>query len=530
MKLPRFGGSWQVPLALLLLLLAVAPVLVLLRFEFGPVATEPIAIDELYFMSCAARGLAVGEVPVAGCHDTKAPLVFLAHQLVQPSAAAYDIARVKLAAFAVCGLLVALAGLLAWRMYGWLAAVLASASLLAVFGSDGYLLALKTESIGSVFLLLALLALGWRARGPEPWQVAMSGVLLGLALMSKQSFVFALVPVGLWLLVREWWQTPVRPLRALLLSGLLGACALLPMAGLGLLFIRLGTFDEFVASTFVYPRVYAGAPVGNWGQHLAWKAGGLGGFLLSVPLVTGLAAAALLRPMASRISAPSSGQIWLVAAAAAGMVGLLLVAAVQFSYHLLPAWVLLSVLAGGAAACWMEDARDRGQLRLTVGLLVLAFGLQGIASWSSNGGKKGAASEFRHVPVLPQEGGGVAYVVGTWPAFYVGNRLVPASGVMYPNALPGAPPSWAYRPPDPATSKGRELIARQEVNAQRLLLDFQRTPPRYVMVVDSASRAIDSTRWTDIPVLETYLRLRCVPDRWVPGPVQKQGTLYRCQQ
>ncbi|MEY3273752.1 MAG: hypothetical protein RLZZ341_2658 [Pseudomonadota bacterium] len=107
---------WTLVCALALLLVGLGASASQARFEFSAAAARPIAIDEWYFRSCAARGLAAGQIPVAGCHDTKSPLIFLAHRLTQTNPWSYDITRVKLAAFVLSGLVVLSVGVLAARV------------------------------------------------------------------------------------------------------------------------------------------------------------------------------------------------------------------------------------------------------------------------------------------------------------------------------------------------------------------------------------------------------------------------------
>ena len=519
-------GWWTGAAMLLVAALASAT---LLQFEFGAARLQPIAIDEWYFLSCAARGLAVGQVPIAGCHDTKSPLIFLVHQWVQPSAWAYDIVRVKVAAFGESALLTAAAATLAHRMGGRLAAVVTAALMLVVFLSDRHLYALKTELLGSVFMLAALwpLVVARGLPGPAAW--ALSGLLFGFALMSKQSFVFAMVGSMAW-----WcWATVrgrVTPGRGAFALLLFGVASLLPIAALAAVFQSQGKLVDFLLSTFVYPTVYSAQVPGSALNQLAWKAGAVADYMQAVPLVVML----FLGSMAWLAQGSRHGKPhWLneaspVVAAALGMLLMLLVAPILFAYHALPAWALMAAV-GGAAASRLLQAPPVRIRRVVAAVLLVAVAIQSLQGWITTGGKAGVGDAGAVVPRLVIEPGDYGYVVGTWPAFFVVTRLVPASDVMYPNALPGAPASWAYTPPDSATSKGRRLIALQEQNAIALRDDFKRTPPRYVMVVDALARAPGSSRVTDIEVLETYLHERCRLDREVPGGVFERGRLYVCE-
>src|SRR5438105_13458289 len=77
----------------------------LAAIEFGERRGLAIQVDELYFASCAARATATG-LTMAGCHDSKAPLIHLLYQAVQAGHRPYDIVAVKIAAFATVALIV----------------------------------------------------------------------------------------------------------------------------------------------------------------------------------------------------------------------------------------------------------------------------------------------------------------------------------------------------------------------------------------------------------------------------------------
>jgi hypothetical protein len=525
----RHPSVWTLLCVLTVLFVGLGASASLARFELTTAAAHPIALDEWYFLSCAARGLAAGQVPVAGCHDTKSPLIFLAHQLTQPDPWSYDIARVKLAAYALSGLVVLCAGLLATRVAGRLAGVLAAGFLLLVLASDRHLYALKTEMLGSLFMLAALWPLVAAGRVPGPGAWLLSGLLFGLALMSKQSFVFGMVGVGFWWCL-QWLKGRVGLAPASVAMAAFAIGGLAPIAALALVFQINGRLDDFLLSTFVYPTVYAAPSPGSVLHQVAWRFGALSGILLKVPLVTlGFAMALamfLLKPREHDLEAVTE-PVAPVVAAGLGMLALLLVAAILFDYHVLPAWTLMAVAAGVLLAALLSRLPTAWAGVGTCGVLVLAL-LQGVHSWNTTGGQGGARDSRAEVPDLPSTRGEYGYVIGNWPAFFVATRLVPASEVMYPNALPGAPSSWAYTPPDPTTPKGARLIAHQERNAVKLAEDFSRTPPRWIMVVAALARAPGSSHITDIKVLDRYIRERCSLDRQVGGGVFTRGQLYAC--
>ena len=134
------------------LALAVAALSGLLVLEFGAWRGEAIAVDELHFAACAARGNAAGQLPVAGCHDNKTPLIYALHQLVQQLHGLYPLSAIK--AWAVALVLLNL-GALAWLVSrhtqrpgaGPAAGAVAAALALQPLTADAPLLGLKTETL-----------------------------------------------------------------------------------------------------------------------------------------------------------------------------------------------------------------------------------------------------------------------------------------------------------------------------------------------------------------------------------------------
>src|SRR5262245_6062529 len=98
--------------------LAILSILYIASIEFGPLAHLSLADDDVYFAVCAARGMAAGEIPITGCHDSKAPIVFLLYELIQPGGSPYDTFTIKAAAFAAVALIAVLVGWIAFRLAG----------------------------------------------------------------------------------------------------------------------------------------------------------------------------------------------------------------------------------------------------------------------------------------------------------------------------------------------------------------------------------------------------------------------------
>ena len=51
--------------------MAILSLLYIAAIEFGPLAHLSLGDDDIFFAVCAARGTAVGEIPISGCHDSK---------------------------------------------------------------------------------------------------------------------------------------------------------------------------------------------------------------------------------------------------------------------------------------------------------------------------------------------------------------------------------------------------------------------------------------------------------------------------
>lgn len=523
---------------LLALLLASVSFVRLGMAEFGVRADRPLAQDELYFMVCAARGLAVGEIPVSGCHDTKAPLIFLVHQFAQLLQPGYGYAAVKATAYGTVTLLVLLSAFVARRLGGWWAATAAAALVLQVFGFESRLAGLKTELVGSVFMLAGTWCLLLWLQVPTCARAVVAGLMYGLAIVSKQTFVFALLgPLAMlfWLTLKR--QMAVPQVAAHVLGFL--AASVVPAAAFLLAFSYQGRLPDFLGAMLLYPAAYTPTEAKPAVDVLLGKARDLVGYLVEAPflvVLSGLAAWKVLWPRPESLdsqgdAAQARRRIRLGAAmvlfSAIGMLLLLLVAPVQFYYHLLPAWILMAVLAAWAVADVLSKA---GVVTRFVVLVIWALGsaLQTWQTWTVEVPRPPRDWNIPLVPELPGVRGQFAYVVGVWPAFYVVNGLIPASNVMYPSALPGSPAGWNYTPPHPDTLFGKRLLALQSNNARQLIDDFRSTPPRLVLVIDGDARAPLSTRSTDIDVVATYLSANCRPQARVSGTEREAGTLYAC--
>ena len=489
--------------------------------EFGPLAHLALNVDETYFAACAARGTATGEIPISGCHDSKAPPIYLLYQIIQPGGSPYDTFTLKAAALTTVAIIAVLVGWIAFRLAGAAAAVVAPALLLQPLVSDSGLLALKTETVGAVFLLGGLVLLtgssSWRRCG----MLFAAGLLLGLAALTKQTYAVAGMAVILWVAVSTegrgvaWLATSAGRASVFCMG------ALLPfLVFLGIFYTRKRHID-FLASVFLYPSIYGGGSGGHsmFGE-LIWRAGAILDHLSRSPSLFSLFVAATvlsftpgLRAVPEPRRAPNARLLILLAGLF--LLAMLMVLPKYFAYHGIPAWVPMAILGSLVIGdYWPRLYRSApgGAAAVSMGLLAAAL-LPAASSWLSNGGRDNIADLRAPRSVLQGSRGEFGYVLGTWPHFYFYNGLIPATAVQFPWALPGTPGNWHSSLPDPASLRGRLLARLQERNLPILLADFQNTPPRYILVMEKMARRTGSTRVTDVPGLDDYLRERCAYSR-----------------
>lgn len=521
----------------LLLLISLGAVVNLVRLEFGPWATEAIQVDELFFSTCAARGIAIGQIPVPGCHDNKAPVIYWAHQLVHLAAGIYNIGAMKVAAYAIVAVIAGQVMFLAGRLGGWPAAIAAPALMLLTFSGDATLFALKTETIGSVFILsgigLWILADGTVSR--RRWFVV--GLFFGLATMTKQTYAVA----GLALIAhRLLVAVVVRDRPALAVTVDVFCCGLgmaLPMLGFVGWFALEGGWAELLGNLLIYPSIYGPASEVPVWRKIAWNCATILQILSRAPLVPVLLASAFivrwwpvsrLKDWRAAVASPTMAVIMVIGA-------LLLVLAIApkfFVFHLLPVWALMSLVAAlhlQEIMLKLDHLRSRASAVLT-GLLV-AYAL--VFAWSSVSTRGGRGEDFeRHSDpsrwTERERQGPYAYVHGVWPYFYAYNKLIPASNVMFSWALPGAPAQYIYRRPPADTWRGRVLAWAQERAARQLEADFRQTPPSTILVVHDIARAAGSANISDVPAIDSYLKSHCAYARVL---VERglQTSVYHCR-
>lgn len=504
--------------------------------EFGPLAHLPLNVDETYFAACAARGKATGEVPMSGCHDSKAPPIYLLYQIIQPGGSPYDTFTLKAAALTTVAIIAVLVGWIAFRLAGAAAALVAPALLLQALTSDSGLLALKTETVGGVFLLGGLVLLTGRASWHRSGMLFAAGLLLGLAALTKQTYAFAGMAVILWLVVSTEgrsvaWVATVAGRASVFCFG-----ALLPfLVFLGMFYTRERHID-FLASVFLYPSIYGGGSGHSMFRELIWRAGAILDHLSRSPSLFSLFVVAAVLSFTPGLRAvpearrPPNARL-LILFASLFLLAMLMVLPKYFAYHGIAAWVPMAILGSLVIGDYwpgLYRSAPGGAAAVSMGLLAAAL-LPAASSWLSNGGRDNIADLRAPRSVLQGSRGEFGYVLGTWPHFYFYNGLIPATAVQFPWALPGTPANWHSSLPDPASLRGRLLARLQERNLPILLADFRNTPPRYILVMETMARRTGSARVTDVPGFDDYLRERCAYSSSISFPRAGTGVIYQCE-
>lgn len=520
-------------LAVVVLLIAALAYAYLFQLELRSRADMPLQVDELFFATCAARGLATGDVPISGCHDNKGPFIYVVYQALQALGGFYSLASFKLAAFALGALNAVLAGAAVRRVADGLSALLAAALVLLLYVQDPWFLALKPESLGTALVLGALLLLpqGGGPLGAARWLG--SGLLLGIALATKQTFLFPLLGLCAW--VAWTWRAWGGVLATGLRLGLLAVGAVLPMAVFAAVFWHAGRGTDFAAALVLYPMLYKSTVAMGLLKGVALRMGTLAGFW--VPLLPVLMAYLFVLPR--QLRAPAQGgrghpdPALRYVFVSFGMFAVLIVSPIVLRFHIFPAAIFAVVVCGLGLRRQLWPTCEPVQwanLTRTVSLGVLFWAaVMVLSAWAGQAGnplrdRKDLVSADLGLPA-----GSYAYIVGIWPKLYVDNGLLPASDVLYPTAFPGAPQLWSYREPAPGSEQADLLARLHRYNVERLLADFAATPPRVIVVVEGEGRAAGSTRASDIAVFERYIESHCRPDGVIDIPNHVLAQKYACQ-
>ncbi|MBL8349601.1 MAG: glycosyltransferase family 39 protein [Burkholderiaceae bacterium] len=537
------SGNLASILAGLFLLISLLPVVQLLSREWITFANEYTHVDEIFFAVCAARGLVSGDVPIAGCHDNKAPLIYALYQLLELGGSRYSLGGIKLAGAVSMITAVALVAFVAQRIGGKRAAVIGAALALQTFAVNAELLAFKTEVVGTIFMLAgAGYLLRW-IHSSNLTALFGGGALFGMAVMTKQTFAFGAFAACLWLL-GEPVRPPGRACADRLLRCLVFAAGVaLPSAGFLALFWLRGEALDFLASVFLHAIAYGtgGAPLSS--SERAWKVGWFlhqFGLVYPLTILFSVALTQWLQPLLARQGRPDRRRpdIGLLLALAIAMAVVPIVSRQYFLSHLLPAWLLMVVPAAVSVSAWLErPSADAGptveSLRVVgaVGLLIAV--LLAVDSWYLNGDVKKRLAGRQHVldeaSRVPGGRGCYGYVLGIRPEFYFFNGILPSSDVLYPAALAGA--GAAPRPVDlqqhgPPLARFHSVV--QVHAAKRLLAQFALTPPQYVLLVDRWARAPQSDAVSDVAVVRDHVAAHCKLMRKIDGKEYQAGLLFEC--
>lgn len=504
---------------LLAALLAAACLLYVVPQQWGPLRQQALQGDELFFGACAARAEVDGWASVAGCHDNKAPLIYLLHAALQQVFHPQDTRVLKVTSAVMLALLVGMTACLAARLAPGRprhAAVAAGVLVLCAFAPSPSLLAVKTEFLGMLFVMLTLVLLSAATPPPGLARALGSGVAMGAAVMSKQSFALLLPAFawGLWQWARPL-PVPARGLRLLMA----GVGLVLPALALAALFASRGRLDEFLSTTFLYPAVYGNTEWPSLAKRLLWQSATASDFLQLTPVHLLLVIAAGLAPR----HRPGPAVLRAVVLQLCPLsLAILLASPALFKYHTVPFWAL-SALLGGALLAEATAADEVARRLASAGLLAAASLALGYTLLHNDGRPLSTA----HTDVVDPARGRFLYVLGMEPTFYA-RGFIPASSVQFPWALPGTPATWAYRPPPPGTALQQRLAAQQQRNLQQLYADFARTPPAYIVIIDPYARREGSPRHADVPGFDEYLAQHC---RWVAATQdtrENPGQVFAC--
>lgn len=528
------SGLLSRQLPFVLLAISALSFLQLAFLEFGARRALPLHPDELLFLICSVREITLGDMFGAGCHDNKTPLIYWLYELVISKTAPYDLLGLKAAAFALGTLLLGLSGWIAYRIGGLVAAALAVALGLQIFTVLPSLLALKTELLGMLFVLGGIMLLLQTCHARRFLTCAAAGALFGLAMLSKQTFVFAAIGGGVWLFCigGRRWSERLKVRLGYLTTFFAAIVAVFIL--FFLYFLYHGQSLDFLSSAFLYPSLYAVADSTPWLKKIAWRLGALSDMvqpLLILNLVAVGAVVALGQRWSRRAVATAfdHSRMVLVVAVMLAMMLVPIVSPIAFRFHFLPAWLLMAIIGGIYMAPHLttqpEASRSADLQTLRVAALAY-FCATALYCWYGSPGRADRDSgdyDFRQIDLT--SGG---YVFGLWPEMFVAKGYVMATAVTAPQVLSGAPTSWGFIKPAAGSIKARALAVMHQHNDQKVRDDFARTPPKYILLSGEATGASESSRDISIEVLRTYVAQHCKFDRWISGVPRVAGNLFSC--
>ena len=528
LSLERMGGG----ILAALLAISIASFLFVIFLDVSQLGKWAAQIDEYYFSACAVHGIHAASIPIAGCHDNKAPLIFLIYELIFKAAGDFNAPALRVVAISVALANAGILASIAYRVSGTVAAALTVSLLLATMASDIQLMALKTELVGGLFVSCAIFVLSAPVRSKSTLRLALAGLFIGAAVVTKQTYAFAGFAIIAWLLLDLRFASRTQTFAVLARCAIFALCVLAPFLLFWLSFSRQGAASDFLASFFLYPLVYGPSCVSGAAVFLRCAGGvlsGLSDYIVLVAMTIGAATALVISGPAAdrkRYSDPR----WLIFLVALFLLIQLALTPWWFAAYVMMVLGPMALLSGVVAGDYWKSAWRSGAKATFTVLMVLFAGvtLGAAKTWHSNARIENALALVRPgaatVPAAASPR--YAYQLGAHPDFYAKNGLVPASSIQFLWALPGTPEHWSYRMPKANSAKRRWLDAEQARNLSRLYADFSKTPPRYIMFSDQTMRVLGASGAIGIPGFQAYLDGNC---KLVPkASAREQHSLYEC--
>jgi hypothetical protein len=394
------------------------------------------------------------------------------------------------------------------------------------------LMALKTELVGGFFVSCAILVLLTPAPLKSTLRLALAGLFIGAAVVTRQTYAFAGFAIICWLLLNGRFASLAQTFTVLARCAIFGLCVLAPFCLFWLSFSRQGTASDFLASFFLYPLVYGAGCAGGLAGFTRCVGGVLSGLSDYLVLVTMTAGAATVLVLSEPATGPKrySDPRWLILLVVVFLLIQLVPIPWWFASYFIMVLGPMALLSGVVAGDHWESAWRTSSKLTFAALMVLFAGVTLLAAktWRSN-----ALMEkvMEHMPpglatVPAAASPRYAYTLGDRPDFYARNGLTPASSIHFGWALPGTPEHWPYAKPKAGSAERRWLDAQQSQNLPHLYADFSKTPPSYIMFRNDYLRGPDASGTTGIPGFQAYLDHNC---RLIPkAGTREEYSLYGC--
>ena len=297
-------------------------------------------------------------------------------------------------------------------------------------------------------------------------------------------------------------------------------------------FSRQGTAPDFLASFFLYPLTYGHSCTNGFGGIFRCAGGvlnGLSDYLVLATMMVGAATALVLSEPPANTKRYSDPR-WLILLVAVFLLIQLALTPWWFAAYIMMVLGPMALLSGVVAGDHWDSAW-RSNAKLTFAALMVLFAgvmLEAAKTWKTNAQIDAVLAQMppglASVPAAASPR--YAFELGERPDFYAKNKLVPASSIQFPWALPGTPENWSYARPQADSARRRWLDAEQSRNLSRLYSDFSRTPPRYIIFKSDYLRVPDSSGAIGVPGFQAYLDRNC---RLVSqADAVKSYPLYEC--